>query len=289
MNQARVVYFGKVSGVHMVSMSAVTEYHRDNMNWAMRGRLSTICQAPIPGAVCLDAEEWVPSGDSVAMEMALAQQQALAERGLGLPPSFPLDENHRHALCASYLLETALCYVYSWKDNEGYLAIKNEMVYDAARRQFNIPAPSKSVAGVMGTTLDELSTGKFKVARIYQDNPSRWTVAARQCDLGPKANAAIFPAYAVESYIQFVLRALTSGAYAVRFTDGDGVGRVMTTTLNGPVLTRLYQGNALYAAQVWEGVRSKTGFADLILPDLGHSGELVTVNALSITATKKVA
>ena len=289
MGKARAVYFNVGSGVNPTSMSMVNEFHRDNLSWAIRGRLSCIGNPPIPGAVSMDAEEWVPSGDSVAMEMAQAQLQALAELGFGLPSSFPLEESHRHALCASYLLGTALCYVYSWKNHEGYLAIKNELVYDAARRQFNIPAPSKSVAEAMQTTREELDSGKFKVARIYQDNPSRWTVAARQCDLGPKADAAIFPAYAVENYVQVVLRALTNGAYVVQFRDSDGVGRVMTTTLNGPMLTQLYQGNAQYAARIWEGVRSKTGFADLILPDLSHNGDLVTVNALSISATKRVA
>lgn len=289
MNGARTTYFNKGSGIHTVSMSVVNEYHRDNLSLSMRGHLPTISQTHIPGAVCLDAQEWVPSGESVAAEMAYAQQQILAESGVGLPPTFPLDENHRHNLCASYLLGTALCYVYSWKTGEGYLAIKDALVYDAARQNFGIPAPSKSVAEVLHTpTVEELTSGKFKVARINQENPTRWTVAARQCDLGPKSDAAIFPAYAVENYVQVVLRALAAGAYVIRFADGDGVERVMTTTLNGDMLTRLYCGNVNHAAQVWQGVRSKAGFADLILPDMGCGGDLVTVNALSISRTKKV-
>lgn len=169
----------------------------------------------------------------------------------------------------------------------GWLVVKDDRIYEIARTRYPLPAPSRSVQDALSTTMEEVTTGKIKVGRITQESESRWTVLTRQFDLRPSSKTCIFPAYAVESYIQTVFHALTNGAYEIQYTDVEGVKRTLTTTLNANALAQMYH-NTGYAAKVMAGVRSKTNFGEIILPDFTRGGELATVNVLSILATKRV-
>lgn len=282
-------YFGRYGGVAPQYMSTINGFHKDNEELSRNGDLYSIVPTSVYGAVPMESRNFVPSGRPITTELAYAQQQSLAEWGIGLAPGFYREENHQRVLCADYLLETALCYVYSESSREGYLATKGMPIYDTARRHYPLPAPSKTVREVLHTTGEEVASGRLKAARITQESETKWTVAARQCDFRPKADTAIFSAYAVENHVQVMVRGLVGGAFEIRFLDKDGVEQSMTTTLNLNALSRVYHGDMGYASQVQRGSRSKTGFADLILPDLGHSGDLVTVNVLAVTAVKKLA
>lgn len=279
-------YFASFGGVNPQYLASINHFHRENVECSLKGDMLSVVPTSIFGTVPMGAMKFGPSNRPVTIELAYVQQQRLAERGIGLAPNFYQEEGHLPALLADYLLETALCYVFDESEHDGYLCTKSMPVYDSARHYYPLPAPSKSVCEVLHTTAEEITSGKLKVARITQLGETKWAVAARQCDFRPKAGTVVFPAYAVETHVQVMVRGLANQRFALSFIDKDGMEQSLPTTLNTEVLSRLY--GAGYAFQVQGGVRSKTNFGDLILPDLGHNGDLVTINALSVTAVKKL-
>lgn len=278
-------YFYTIGNVLLPLMAKDSRFHYDNAALCADGHLPTLYPIHIPGAVPLEAQQYAPTGTPLLSELAETQQQCLIQRGIGLHHNFYLDS--KHVLGASYLLDTALCYIYCQESHMGWLVVKDDRIYEVARTRYPLPAPSKSVQDVLSTTMEEVTTGKIKVGRITQESESKWSVLARQFDMRPSSGVCIFPAYAVECYILTVFHALANGAYEIQYTDVEGVKRTLTTTLNANALAQVYRSTG-YAAKVMAGVRSKTGFAELILPDFTHSGELATVNVLSILATRRV-